>query len=143
MLKTFRRFSALFVAIVLACAIAPASAVTFVSLSQLQQYIENHSPAEIMASGTHYAELEGTITEIHWCGANNHYRLTLQVEDDRAIPPIGSDYPQLTVHFRLHLDEPPFQVGDVITVFGSLNEMYSSVIVPEILAKTINGSEDF
>ena len=135
-------FSAL-LAIVLACSVSAAGALTFSSLSTLQNFLEKHSPAQIMAAGQHYVNIEGTVESISWTGKNNHYDFILLVDDSKAIPPIGSDSPQLRVHFRLHLDQPPFQVGDTVTVYGTLNELYSSVIVPFILAETINGSEDF
>ena len=143
MYKFFCRSFALLLSIILISAAVPADASSFASLSQLQQYLEKHSPDNMLATGPHYAELEGTIQEIHWCGANNHYEMTLQVEDPKALAPTGSDVPLLTVHFRLHLDSVPFKVGDIVTVFGTVNELYSSVMIPWVLAKTINGSEDF
>ncbi len=143
MFRIPRRLFVLFLSLVLVFSASPAAARTFSGLGELQQYIEKHSPADLAASGPHYAELEGTIVEMHALGVNNHWQLTLQVEDPRAIPPLGADGPRLIVHFRLHLDEPPFRIGDTITVFGTVNELYSSVIIPEILARTINGSEDF
>ena len=136
-----KKLFVLLLAALLIC--SAASAQTFASLSQLQQYLDKHAPAQSMAAGTHYLEIEGTVDSITWAGANNHYDLILLVDDPKALSPIGSDSPQLRVHFRLHKDQPPFQPGDVITVFGSVNELYSSVIIPQILAKTINGSEDF
>lgn len=144
-----KRITSALVSASLAAAIAVAtlpvhaSAQTFSTLSQLQQHLENYSPSQSMAAGTHYIEAEGTIESISWTGKNNHYDLILLVDDPKALSPIGSDSPQLRVHFRLHKEEPPFQVGETVTVFGSLNELYSSVMVPCILAKTINGSEDF
>ena len=122
---------------------ATASADSFSSVSQLQQFLMKYSPNQISSAGSHSVDIEGTIAEIRWCGANNHYEMTLQVEDDRALVPIGSDVPLIVVHFRLHVDPMPFQVGDVVTVYGTLNELYSSVMVPSILAKFINGSDDF
>lgn len=131
-----------FLSLLLVCSAAtPAAARTFSSLSELQQYILNHAPADM--TGSLHADLEGTITEITWCGTGNHWQLLLKVEDPHAIPPIGSDAPLLIVHFRLHKDSPPFQVGDSITVSGSVNSLYSSVIVPLVLADYINGSDDF
>lgn len=119
-----------------------ASAASFTTLAQLQQYIESHSPDQLLAD-THYVELDGIVSEIHWCGKSNHYEMTLQITDPNALKPIGADSPLLAVHFRLHLSEPPFQTGDTVTVFGTLNPLYSSVVIPSILAKTINGTEDF
>lgn len=121
----------------------PASAQTFSSLSQLQQYLLNVSPDQSMAAGTHYLEVEGVIKSIEWAGSSNHYDMILSISDPKALSPIESNAPLLRVHFRLHKDDAPFQEGESVTVFGSLNEMYSSVMVPFILAKTINGSEDF
>ena len=138
-----RLLSALLVLLLMIVTAVPAAARTFSGLGELQQYIEHHSPADLAASGPHYAKLEGVIVEMHALGVNNHWQLTLQVDDPDATPPLGADSPQLIVHFRLHRDEPPFQVGDTIAVFGTVNELYSSVILPEILARTINGSEDF
>ncbi len=139
-----KRLSVLFLVFaLLIAAAAPAAARTFTSLGELQQFIEKHSPADLAATGEHYADLEGTITGLSWCGTGNHWQLLLQVDDPRAIPPIGSDAPQLIVHFRLHKDSPPFQIGDAITVFGSVNSLYSSVAIPWILADYINGSDDF
>lgn len=139
-----KRLSVLFLVFALLIAAAtPAAARTFTSLGELQRFIEKHSPADLAATGEHYADLDGTITELHWCGTGNHWQLFLQVDDPRAIPPIGSDAPQLIVHFRLHKDSPPFQTGDAITVFGSVNSLFSSVAIPWILADYINGSDDF
>ena len=66
-----------------------------------------------------------------------------QVEDPNARRPIESDVPQLAVHFRLHKDEPPFRQGDTVTVRGTINGYYSSVMVPWILMESVNGSDDF
>ena len=138
-----RLLSALLIFSLVITVATPAAARTFTSLGELQQFIEKHSPADLAASGPHYIELEGAVVEMHALGVNNHWQLTLQVDDPQALTPLDADGPQLIVHFRLHLDEPPFRIGDTITVFGTVNELYSSVILPEVLAKTINGTEDF
>lgn len=138
-----RLLSALLIFSLVIAVATPAAARSFFSLGELQLFIEKHSPADLAASGPHYIELEGAVVEMHALGVNNHWQLTLQVDDPQAITPLGADGPQLIVHFRLHLDEPPFRIGDTITVFGTVNELYSSVILPEVLAKTINGTEDF
>lgn len=116
---------------------------TITNLRDLQDLIRFNAPEKIMASGTYHVSLSGTISEIHWCGANNHYQMTLLIDDANALRPIGSDLPQLSVHFRLHVDQIPFAVGDLVSVSGSLNELYSSAMVPMILAELINGSDDF
>lgn len=142
-------FTSALVALSLAAALAvtalpgAAAAMTFPSLSMLQAYLLETSPSQSMAAGTHYVDLDGTVLSITWAGQSNHYNMLISVDDPKATVPIGADAPQLNVHFRLHKEQPPFQVGDEITVFGSLNEMYSSVVVPDVLAQYINGSDDF
>lgn len=139
-----KRMIIVFLSVLLSLSITmSAMAAQFSSLGQLQKYLEKHSPAELSASGPHYVETEGVILELHWCGKNNHYQMTLQVDDPSAVAPIGAEHPQLIVHFRLHKEAPPFKIGDMVTVFGSLNELYSSVMVPWVLAKSINGTDDF
>ena len=121
----------------------PASAASFSDLGSLQDALMKYSPDQLIASGPQVVNLEGTISEIHWCGTGNHYEFTLLVDDPKAMIPLGAESPQLSVHFRLHKDTPPFQVGDEVEVYGSLNVMYSSVMVPQILLEYINGSDDF
>ena len=121
---------------------SPAAAQTFYSLDQVQHYLYYHSPADDVGSEP-YVELEGTISEIIYTGPNNHHSMTLLINEEKASAPIWADSPQLTVHFRLNVDEIPWKVGDTVTVFGTLNPLYSSFMVPYILAKYVNGSDDF
>lgn len=121
---------------------SPAAAQTFYSLDQVQHYLYYHSPMESVGEDP-YVEIEGTISEIIYTGPNNHHSMTLLIDEEKASAPIWSDSPQLTVHFRLHADEVPWKVGDTVTVFGTLNTLYSSFMVPYILAKYVNGSDDF
>ena len=121
---------------------SPAAAQTFYSLDQVQHYLYYHSPADDVGFEP-YVELEGTISEIIYTGPNNHHSMTLLIDEEKASAPIWADSPQLTVHFRLHVDEVPWKVGDTVTVFGTLNTLYSSFMVPYILAKYVNGSDDF
>lgn len=120
-----------------------ASAQTFHSLELLQAYLLKNSPGVILSSDTQYAEFEGVVSDVTWCGANNHYNMTLLIDEEGASKPVWTDTPMITVHFRLHVDPIPFQVGDTVTVFGELNSLYSSYMVPYILAKAINGTEDY
>lgn len=137
-----KRFIALLLAITLLIC-SSAAATSFSSVGQLQRFLLKYSPDRIASTGPHVVDLEGTITSLYWCNANNHYEMILQVEDSSAMAPVGSDLPQVVIHFRLHVDPMPFQVGDVVTVRGSLNYMYSSVMLPFIEAEFINGSDDF
>ena len=119
-----------------------ASAASFTSLGKLQHFLLSVTPDQLLLSAPS-VELEGTVLEIIRHGSGNHWDLLLAVEDDNAIPPVGESGPRVLVHFRLHREAPPWQIGDVITVSGSLNAMYSSVIIPSILADLINGTDDF
>ena len=138
-----KKFFAVLLVFVLVFSVSSAGARDFFSVAQLQQFLLKYSPDQIMASGSHHVRLSGVVLEIHSCNQNNHYQMTLQVEDPKAAAPIGYDGPILAVHFRKHVDPLPFDVGSTIDVDGTLNEMYSSVMIPEILADYINGSDDF
>ncbi len=137
-----KKFFLLFLAITLLFC-SSAAATSFSSVGQLQQFLMKYSPDQISSTGPHIVDIDGTISEIRWCGANNHYEMILQMEDDRAMAPIGSDVPLIVVHFRLHVDPMPFQVGEEVSVYGTLNYMYSSVMLPSVDAKFINGNDDF
>lgn len=120
-----------------------ASAEHFSSLSQLQHFIMARSSDQIEASGPHTVELSGSILDIYPYGIGNHYEMLIQVDDAKAVPAMRYSAPVLVVHFRLHVNPVPFQVGDHVTVRGDLNSLYSSPIIPWILADLINGSPDF
>ena len=121
---------------------ASAQSMDALSMADLQRYIFSHSPA---SAAEVPVEVSGTVQAIYYYGVSNHYQLTLEVDDDKAVPPLGSDKPLLAVHFRLHvpLEDLPFQPGDTITVAGTLNPMYSSYICPNIDAEYFNGSDNF
>ena len=138
-----KKFTALFLAAILIFSMSTAGAVVLRSLRETQDFLMKFSPNTMDSYGEHMVLISGTIQEIRWCNANNHYEMTLAVDEENALVPIGSDTPQLTVHFRLHVDPMPFAVGDEVEVVGSLNSLYSSVMLPNITAETINGSEDF
>lgn len=121
---------------------SPAAAQTFYSLDQVQHYLYYHSPADGIGEDP-YVEIEGTISEIIYTGPNNHHSMTLLIDEPQASKPIWEESALLTVHFRLNVEEVPWKVGDTVTVFGTLNPLYSSFMVPWILAKYVNGSEDF
>ena len=120
-----------------------ANAKEFTSISKLQQYIENNAPAALSSPISNIVELEGTIADIRWYGVNNHFEMILLVDDDRGYTALEYDKPALIVHFRVHRPVIEFNVGDTIAVRGYLNNLYSSVIFPYILADTINGSDEY
>lgn len=122
---------------------ATASAMNFYAISQIQYYMEKYSASVIDSTGPHRVIVDGTIKNVAWSGVGNHYDITLQMVDTRAMIPLNEDLPTMNVHFRLHKDEVPFKPGDEIEVDGTLNIYYSSVMVPWILADYIDGSDDF
>ena len=138
-----KKFAAMFLAAVLIFSMSTAGAVVLRSLRETQDFLMKFSPNTMDSYGEHMVLISGTIREIRWCNASNHYEMTLAVDEEKALVPIGSDTPQLAVHFRLHVDPMPFAVGDEVEVVGSLNSLYSSVMLPNIDAESINGSEDF
>lgn len=137
-----KKLFALFLAVFLILSVSAACARSFDSLRDLQDYLSTHAPDQLIVASDSFTA-EGSILDIRWCGDGNHYEMTLAVSEDRALTPIGCDSPRITVHFRLHMDPMPFDVGDLISVSGSVNPLYSSVMIPWILADTINGSADF
>lgn len=128
--------------ICLALFTSTASAITLASVDQVQYFMRRHSPNYFLADPINL-EIEGTIRDITHTGPNNHYDMTLVIDEPNATAPVGEDLPIIDVHFRLHVDPIPFQVGDTITVYGEVNPLYSSVMVPYLLARYINGSDDF
>lgn len=138
-----KRFFAIIITMILLLSCSVSHATYFPSVSMIQHYLEKYSPSSMAASGPHIVEIEGTVTDIYWCGDSNHYNMVLEMVDTKALTPVGKDKAQIIVHFQLHVDPIPFQIGDEISVYGTLNELYSSVMVPWVLAKFINGSDDF
>lgn len=137
-----KKFVSLFLALVIVLASSAASALTLCSVDQVQYFLRRHSPDYFVYDALDL-EIEGTIRDITWCGANNHYNMTLVVNEPNASRPVWEDETILTVHFRLHVDPMPFQVGDTVKVFGEVNSLYSSVMVPYVVARYINGTDDF
>lgn len=137
-----KRFIALvFVFLTMSCA-APSCAWQFSSLADLQRHIMTHTPDQLIASKDE-AVITGTVLSVTYANMSNHWDMLLAVDDPHATAPIGHDTPVIDVHFRLHKESVPFNVGDVLTVRGDLNILYSSYMIPCILADTINGSDDF
>lgn len=115
----------------------------FTSLSSLQRFIMQHAPDQVDGTLSHTVTLSGTIIDLYSYNKSNHYEMLLQVDDGKAVDSFRYGVPVLVVHFRLHVDPVPFHVGDVIEVKGTLNALYSSPIMPWVLADEINGSSDF
>jgi hypothetical protein len=72
----------------------------------------------------------------------------LEVDEEHALTPTGSDLPRVIGHFRLHLDsvdDLPFAVGDEALIVGTLNEFYCTPMVPYLMIESVNGysSDEF
>lgn len=113
------------------------------SMREAQNYIYSHSAADA-GPAEPSVTVSGTIASITHV-KTNHYDMLIEVDDNKAISSIYSEMPLLIAHFRLHIDMPPFAVGDYVTVTGNLNMLYSSHIIPYILVRNVNGidSDDF
>lgn len=109
-------------------------------LRRVQDYFANRIPFN-------YSDLpiclSGEIVDVYSIGVNTHWEMKVKVDDDDAYTALWSDYPYFIATFRLHLEECPFAVGDEVLIEGTLNNLYSSVIIPVIVVKYINDSDDF
>ena len=114
-----------------------AFAVDFTNLLDVQNYVLTHT-AHDMGPYPPVASIMGTIVSIDFV-TGNHYTMTLEVNDDRARTALGYDLPMLTASFRLHVDNMPFEVGQQALVVGSINPMYSTPLIPNLLVTEING----
>jgi len=113
----------------------PAAAISE-TLRSVQDYILYHAPNDI----NHSVTLTGEIKEIYHI-RNYHWGLVVSVDEEKAITPMDRDYPYFVAEFSLIDEEIPYAVGDIITVYGDINPLYSSVIIPQINSKTINGEK--
>lgn len=86
--------------------------------------------------------LSGEIVDIYNV-ATNHWEMKIVVPDDAGYTPIGEDHPYFIAHFRLHVAEVPFCIGDTVEITGSINSLYSSAMVPFIMVEYVNGSDEF
>ena len=73
------------------------------------------------------------------------YMLKIAVDEERAISSVEYQraYFVGVLWFGYGITELPFDVGDIVEIYGSLNPLYSSQIVPEIYIRTINGQSVF
>lgn len=119
--------------------LVPAS-VSAGGLRRLQNYIGNHTP---YSAGSMTIVMAGEIMDVYRVGTGNHWEMKIRFDDDDALTPTGAEYPYFIAHFRLHLEECPFHVGDSVMVEGDVNPLYSSVMVPLIDVKYINDSDEY
>lgn len=129
----------LLVLVVLSLSLVPALS-SAGNLADLQQYMMKTAPNRFPDSLS--LIFSGEIVDIYTV-YGNHWEMKIKVDDPDATVPIDSDFPYVIGHFRLHLDECPFKIGDTVEIEGSLNTFYSTVLVPSILCKYINDSNDF
>ena len=129
----------LFAFILILIVIIPVVAIS-ADLRDVQDYIYTHSP---MNMDERRFTLTGEIIDVYSINVNNHWDMIVKSDDEDAFVPLWTDYPYFIAHFRLHLDECPYKVGDKVTIVGSVNSVYSSNCIPYIIVRTINGSEDY
>ena len=130
-----KRIFALFLAVLL----LPVSSLAS-GLFEVQKYIHTHAPVSM--DERHFI-LSGEIVDIYSINVNNHWDMIVKSDEENAVSPLWSEYPYFTAHFRLHLDECPFKVGDMVTVEGTVSPVYSSFAVPYIIVSMINGSDEY
>ena len=120
-----------------------AFATTYTNLHDLQNYVFN-TPASHSDPFGPEVRIRGIIKEINYL-EGNHYEMVIEVNEDNAATAMGQDLPCLVASFRLHIDDMPFEVGQDAYVVGSVNLMYSSPLIPNIILKEINGydSDEF
>lgn len=115
----------------------PALAATYTNLHDVQMYIYSHSGYD-MGPFPPTASIMGTITSIDFV-VGNHYEFTLEVDEDRALSPLGHEKPYCVFMFRLHGETMPFDVGDQALAVGEINSVYSSQIIPYFVLSSVNG----
>ena len=138
-----KKFLLLFLTFLLVAAISSASAgFLLCSVDQAQYFLYRHSPEYFLTNALDL-EVEGTVRDLTETGPNNHCDFTLVVDEPKAAVPISEERPIVHVHFRLHVEEIPFREGDTVTVRGGIDPLYSSYMVPYVIAEFINGSDEF
>ena len=122
-------FSYIFIiTIVMTFLTGAASAETLYNLDDIQLFILHHDP---WTSGEQHVSITGKIAEItvsdFW-----GYIYRVEVEDGTAAYYMGYDKPCFIV-----VTDEVFKVGNVITVDGIINTLYSSYMVPFITDQSI------
>lgn len=112
----------------------------FTNLHDLQNYVYN-TPASHADPYGPKIHIKGVITDIHFLNGN-HYELVLEVDEEKAATALGHELPCLVATFRLHVDEPPFEVGQEAYIIGKVNLMYSCPMIPNVILEEINGYSD-
>lgn len=128
------------VALALIFVVLPCGSYADQTLRQVQDYIGKNAPYYMMSPPI---MLTGEVADVYYTGVRNDWQMKIKVDDESAQVPLGSDYAYFIAHFSLHLEECPFKIGDTVMIKGSINSMYSSVMVPMIVVNTINDGYDF
>lgn len=112
----------------------------FHSIEELQQYLLFTSPVLVAINDPVF--LNGTIIDIRFL-EENEYQMTVEVDDDAYGVPVGYNLPIFCGRFEVR--DVPFTlgVGDHVDIQGTIDAVYSSPIIPMVLIKTINGTDDF
>lgn len=132
-----RKFVTLLLTIVL---LIPAAASASAGLAEAQQYIYETAPQYI---SDRLFVINGTIVDTFYT-SNSHKVLLITVEDNNARKGIEYDYdlPCCKAIFPYHYEfDMPISIGEEITIIGSINSFYSTVMNPSFTIKTINGDD--
>lgn len=106
------------------------------SYADVQRTLQNNAPLKIPVSTV--VELSGTIREVFasYTFADEYYLLVAVDEDDVMLwGPEDDNF--FLAHYTAESDQLPFAPGDSITAKGKLASVYSSVVLPYIVADTI------
>lgn len=119
--------------LILASFIFPASADSY---ADIQRTLQNNAPVKIPVSTV--VELSGTIKEIfNSYTFKDEYYLLVTVDEDDVMMWGPEDDNFFLAHYTADGDQLPFAPGDSITARGKLASVYSSVVLPYIVADTI------
>lgn len=125
----------LIIALMILALALPAAALAD-TLADVQDYIYRTAPVRV---GNQVYTLSGEVMEIRHL-KNYHWEMVVKVDEEKAFTAFGSEYPYFIAEFSVY-EDMPFSVGDIVTVCGPVNPMYSSFAVPNINSNTINGIE--
>ena len=127
--------------LVLALFLPAAAGADYDSLGQVQKMIMRYTDL----IGSPAVHLTGTVSEI-WQESDDLYHLKVVSDDKKAATSTikgKESYFICILWVGYGLDHVPCAVGDVVTIDGTVNSFYSSVAIPWIYVKTINGLDTF
>ena len=127
--------------LILALALILPAAALAGGLADAQKYIFNTAPANVMEREF---TITGTLMELSYT-RNSHLMMILMVDDEKAWDGVTTsfDAPGCIAAFPYHheFENFPINIGDEVTITGSINSMYSTVMVPYFTIRTLNETD--